>query len=51
MRKKFYGIFEALPQGFPGGSAVKNPFAMQEPWVQSLASERSPAEVNDNPLQ
>ena len=25
--------------GFPGGSAVKNPPAMQETWVQSLGQE------------
>ena len=25
--------------GFPGGSAVKNPRAMQEKWVQSLGQE------------
>ena len=25
--------------GFPGGSAVKNPLAMQEMWVQSLGQE------------
>jgi len=25
--------------GFPGGSAVKNPPAMQETWVQSLVGE------------
>ena len=25
--------------GFPGGSAVKNPPAMQEMWVQSLGQE------------
>ena len=26
-------------EGFPGGSAVKNPPAMQETWVQSLVGE------------
>ena len=26
-------------EGFPGGSAVKNPPAMQETWVQSLEGE------------
>ena len=26
-------------RGFPGGSAVKNPPAMQETWVQSLGQE------------
>ena len=26
-------------KGFPGGSAVKNPPAMQETWVQSLGRE------------
>ena len=26
-------------EGFPGGSVVKNPPAMQETWVQSLALE------------
>ena len=25
--------------GFPGGSAVKNPSAMQETWAQSLGQE------------
>ena len=25
--------------GFPGGSAIKNPPAMQETWVQSLGQE------------
>ena len=28
-----------LTVGFPGGSAVKNPLAMQETWVQSLGWE------------
>ena len=43
-----------LPKGypreeaFPGGSALKNPPAMQETQVQSG---RSPGEANDNPLQ
>ena len=27
--------------GFPGGSALKNPLAMQETWVQSLGREDS----------
>ena len=36
--------------GFPGGSAVKNPLAMQEMhWIPG--SGRSPGEGNDNPLQ
>ena len=41
-------------EGFPGGSVVKNPPAMQETWVQSLAlglSLPSPGEGNGNPLQ
>ena len=29
----------ALFAGFPGGSVVKNPFAKQEMWVQSLSWE------------
>ena len=33
-------MVSALPQlGFPGGSAVKNPPAMQEAWDQSLGWE------------
>ena len=26
-------------KGFPGGSVVKNPYAMQETWVQRLGQE------------
>ena len=33
--------------GFPGGSVVENPPAMQETWVRSLGGE----EGNDNLLQ
>ena len=32
-------------EGFPGGSAVKNPPAMQETWVQSLEGEDPLEEV------
>ena len=28
-----------LAKGFPGGSVVKNPPAMQETWVESLGQE------------
>ena len=37
--------------GFPGGSAVKNPPAVQEMQVQSLGGEDSPGEEDGNPLQ
>ena len=37
--------------GVPGGSAVKNPPAMQEIWVQSLGWERSSGEGNGNLFQ
>ena len=40
---------EAL--GFPDGSAVKTPPAMQEMQVQSLSHGRSPGEGHSNPLQ
>ena len=36
--------------GFPRGSAVKNPPAMQEIWVQPLGWERSSGEGNGNSL-
>ena len=32
-------------EGFPGGSAVKNPPAVQETWVQSLVGEDPLEEV------
>ena len=32
-------MFDTLVLGFPGGSAVKNPPAMQETQVQSLGQE------------
>ena len=44
----------ALPMGFPSGSAVKNPSAMQkklEMWIRSLSQGRFPGERYDNPLQ
>jgi len=44
----------ALPMGFPSGSAVKNPSAMQEKletWIRSLSQGRFPGERHDNPLQ
>ena len=37
--------------GFSGGSAVKNPPAMQEAQVQSLGREDFPGEGNGNQLQ
>ena len=37
--------------GFPCGSVVKNPPAMQGTWVGSLGWERSPGVGNGNPLQ
>ena len=37
--------------GFSGGSAVKNPPAMQEAQVQSLGWEDFPGEGNGNQLQ
>ena len=37
--------------GFPDGSAVKNPPAMQEMQVQSLSHGRSPGGGYGNPLQ
>ena len=36
--------------GFPGGSVVKNPPAMQETQVQSLGQEDPLEEENGNPL-
>jgi len=49
MKKNFfYMLYNA---GFPGGSAVKYPPAMQEIWVQSLGWERSSGEGNGNSLQ
>ena len=35
----------------PGGSAVKNPLAMQEMWVRSLGGEEPLEKGNGNPLQ
>ena len=35
--------------GFPFGSVVKNPPAMQETWVPSLGGEDSPGEGNGKP--
>ena len=32
-------ILQSIFIGFPGGSVVKNPPAMQETWVQSLGQE------------
>ena len=37
--------------GFPGGSAVKNPPAIQEMWVQFPSQEDTPEGGNGNPLQ
>ena len=40
--------------GFPSGSVIKNPSAMQEPqetWVQSLGQEEPLEEVHGNPFQ
>ena len=37
--------------GFPGGSAVKNPPAIQEMWVQFPSQEDIPGGGNGNPLQ
>ena len=37
--------------GFPGGSLVKNPPAMQETRVRSLGQKDSPGGGNGNPLQ
>ena len=37
--------------GFPGGSVVENPPAMQETQVPSLGQEDSPGEGNGSPLQ
>ena len=44
----------ALPMGFPSGSAVKNPSAMQEKletWIRSVVQGRFPGERHDNSLQ
>ena len=41
-------------KGFPGGSAVKNPPAVQEPkeaWLQALGGEDSPGEGHGSSLQ
>ena len=41
-------------QGFPSGTVVKNPPAMQEPqetWVQSLGQEEPLEEAHGSPLQ
>ena len=40
----------AIMMGFPGGSVVKNPPAMQEMWVRFLGQEDSPGEGNGNSL-
>ena len=48
-RTSFLG-FQAENGGFLGGSAVKNPPAMQETWVQSPGWEDSPGGGNGNPL-
>ena len=40
-----------LDRGFPGGSVVKHPPAMQETQVRSMKSRRSPGEGNGSPLQ
>ena len=40
--------------GFPSGSVINNPSAMQEPqetWVQSLGQEEPLKEAHGNPLQ
>ena len=37
----FLSLARIIPVGFPGGSAVKNPPAMQETWVQFLGWEDS----------
>ena len=43
-------IIKYLEKGFPGGSVVKNPFAMQD--LGSIpGSARSPGEGNGNPLK
>ena len=39
IRNPEYQTFIRHPRGFPGGSVVKNPPAMQEPWVWSLNGE------------
>ena len=40
-----------MDKGFPGGSVVKNPPAMQETQIGSQGLGRSPGEGNGNPLQ
>ena len=39
-----------MDKGFPGGSVVKNPPAMQETQIGSQGSGRSPGEGNGNPF-
>ena len=38
-RRDLFKEFLSLSRGFPGGSVVKNPPAMQETWVESLGQE------------
>ena len=44
-------IFPTETCGFPGGSVIENPPAMQETQVRSLGLEDSLGEGNGNPLQ
>ena len=39
-----------MDKGFPGGSVVKNPPAVQETQIGSQGSGRSPGEGNGNPF-
>ena len=48
-KKSYHKIQQS--QGLPGGSAVKNPPAMQETWVQFLGLEDSPRKGHGSPLQ
>ena len=45
-----YSGYISFDRGFPSGSVVKNPSAMQEMWVWFLVQE-IPGERNGNPLQ
>ena len=50
-RKKSKRLDVNCRKGFPGGSVVKNPPAMQKIQVQSLSPKDSPGEGNGNSLQ
>ena len=50
-RKKSKWLDVNCRKGFPGGSEVKNPSAVQKMQIQSLSLEDSPGEGNGKSLQ